>query len=413
MQNKLNKVFNSLARYPFIFLLLLSSIIQLNAQQWVIYDASNSALTNNFINSLHHHNDTLWVGTEDGLYSLQQNQWTAYLNQPFYDVRSITSTPDGTIWIGSFLNGLARFDGNVWTYFTTLNSGLQDDHIRALAYDTISSTLWIGTSGGLHAYQNNTWSYYSTANSTIPGNNIPCLATEQGILWGGTINNGMFQLSNGIFSAFTLVNSGIGDNTQLSIEIDSQGNKWISTPANGLSILSSSGAWSVFNIFNSGISSNSVNSAGFACNSSYIGTANAGLATFGTWITYNTSNSALPNDEVRAITNQEDTLYIGTYGGGLAVFKPCFNTSIKEVEPQIEWNVYPNPTRNLLNLYFNKVNNNPYNAILYDSKGVLRLTLEVISQKQSIDLSLLESGQYFLRLEIEGKRFTKKILKLD
>lgn len=391
---------------PIIVLLLLS--FQLNAQQWVIHDNSNSGLYNNFINCLHYNSDSLWIGTENGLYSFQNNNWTHYSNQPFYDVRALTSAPDGTIWVGSFLNGLAKYANYTWTYFNTTNSGLKDDHIRALAYDTTSATLWVGTSAGLHAYQNSTWTDYTTTNSNIPGNNIPCLAIEQGTLWGGTINNGFFQLTNNQFTTYSLSNSGIGDNTQLDVVIDQQGNKWIGTPANGISVLSATGNWSIFNYSNSGIS-NSISSFGFTCGETYVGNSSAGLTIFGSWTHYHTFNSPLPRDEIHALANQGDTtLFIGTFGGGLVVYKPCQTTSIETIAPSIEFNLFPNPATDLLNLYFNQAPEKACQSIVYDVKGNPILTTWSSDKNQSIDLSSLDAGQYFVLVEVDGVQFARK-----
>jgi len=392
---------------------MLCTAVQLNAQQWTIYDSSNSNLGNNFVNCLLFHNDTLWAGTENGLYSFQNNLWTDYPNQPFYDVRSLTIEPNGKVWVGSFLNGLANFDGTTWSYFTTANSGLQDNFIRALAFDTVSTSLWVGTSGGLHSYQNTNWTYYNTNNSMLPGNNIPCLAIEQGTLWGGTVNNGLFELTNNVFTQYSLANSGIGDNTILDIAIDNTGNKWLATPANGLSVLSNVATWSIFHIFNSGLSSNSLSSVGFACNNSYLGTSTIGLSTFGSWVDFTTSNSGLPDNDIKAMSYDMDSLlFIGTLGGGVAVFNPCFTTNLEDPIETITFSLYPNPTTRYLNLYFNKSPNNDCLLSIYDVSGRLVHKTKIQKREQSIDLNQLTAGQYFLHFEIEALQFTQKLIKL-
>jgi signal transduction histidine kinase/ligand-binding sensor domain-containing protein len=80
------------------------------------------------------------VETSDYLMDL----WTSDDNLPGTSVTSVTQTPDGYLWIGTF-NGLARFDGVRFTNFDPANTrALKHARVTGLFTDD-EGTLWINT----------------------------------------------------------------------------------------------------------------------------------------------------------------------------------------------------------------------------------------------------------------------------
>ena len=155
--------------------------------------------------------DLLWVGTEksglayygDNIYKFQSDligDVTAMAQLPdstvcygtgdkgiigysgqlaSQKVSCMTTTPDGSLWVGSKQNGLTRIKNGVSTIYSTKQEGektLIDDHINALTSDK-SGNLWIATSGGLQVYnpKMNTFSSYTRENKMLTTNNITCL----------------------------------------------------------------------------------------------------------------------------------------------------------------------------------------------------------------------------------------------
>jgi len=110
----------------------------------------------------------LWVGTDNGLHRLRVDYdrsrrelsfptWREYrlehgLNSIF--ITALTFDDQGNVWVGSRA-GLTqlRTTGRLVTTFTTENSGLIDDRVESLMYDSSAGTLWIGTFGGLGRLQ--------------------------------------------------------------------------------------------------------------------------------------------------------------------------------------------------------------------------------------------------------------------
>ncbi|HSH02700.1 MAG TPA: hypothetical protein VLL52_09300 [Anaerolineae bacterium] len=75
---------------------------------------------------------------------------------------------NGDLWLGT-TNGLQRFNGQTWTYYTT-NEGLSDNNIQALSVNPHNKIV-IATSAGVDIYDNGQWSYNpffsSTCNSPL------------------------------------------------------------------------------------------------------------------------------------------------------------------------------------------------------------------------------------------------------
>lgn len=70
--------------------------------------------------------------------------------------------------------------------------------------------------------------------------------------------------------------------------------------------------------------------------------------------------------------------------------------------------VYPNPTQNFINIKLDK-DISKFKAVLYNAAGQILLTTE---NKSTIDISNLNNGVYFLKIESEnGRPITKKIIK--
>ena len=96
-------------------------------------------------------------------------------------VRAMTTTKDGSLWVGSPQNGLTRIhNGSATIYSAQRDSNntntLIDDHINALCSDRTGS-LWIATNGGLQVFnpRMNTFSTYTKESGKLNTNVITSL----------------------------------------------------------------------------------------------------------------------------------------------------------------------------------------------------------------------------------------------
>lgn len=188
----------------------------------------------------------VWVGTDnDGLYAIHNQGVKHYENtdQPTSvpnTILCIRETPDGQLWLGSYLNGAALFDrktGKCRYLNTQTDNSLSSNKIYCMADDK-KGGLWIGThSGGLYKYDVARQSF--TAHHFQHGGNESGLSNswinallyeEEGLLWIGTFGglNCLNTMTNTIY-AYVKEKSNLPSNTVFSLQKDRQGKIWIGT----------------------------------------------------------------------------------------------------------------------------------------------------------------------------------------
>jgi len=311
-----------------------------DGDDWTVYNIENSGLPSNAINALSFDGSSggLWIGTNDlwnmdgiggegGLaYRSVGGDWTVYNTDnsglPDNWVTTLFFNSSGGLWIGTDEDGLAYLrDGDDWR---TYNPGLPEDMVRALSFDGSSGGLWIGAYFGGLAYRSvgGDWTVYNTKNSPLPSNDISTLSLNGG-LWIGTYRDGLVYRSvGGNWTVYNTKNSELPSNNIYALSFDSSGGLWIGT-GNGLTYRSVRGNWTVYNTDNSGLPSNKIYALSFDSSGGlWIGT-RGGLAyrsSSNDWTVYNTDNSGLPDNwYVSALSfDSSGGLWVGTLNGGLA-----------------------------------------------------------------------------------------------
>jgi hypothetical protein len=183
-----------------------------------------------------------------GKYDIQTNEWTIYPvdgDLPDYPIQFLAVSYD-KVWLimrdGNAPNVLFFFDGNTFTDYTPLLSGLTvtnmvsskfDDKVYILTnqgilqpatneiwntqnsglpndtvYDLTEETpnrIWIGTRNGLAKKELNTWTTYNTSNLNITSNQITDVeATNGNGVWftsNSNIQNGLYRFNNNQLSS--------------------------------------------------------------------------------------------------------------------------------------------------------------------------------------------------------------------
>jgi ligand-binding sensor domain-containing protein len=100
---------------------------------------------------------------------------------------------DSACWIGTDACGLARLSplSGEMTYFTNQNSPLPSNSVRCLAIGP-SGVKWIGTDEGLARFDGALWSIFRTDNAPMPSNSVSCLALDDsGNVWVGFTSGGV------------------------------------------------------------------------------------------------------------------------------------------------------------------------------------------------------------------------------
>ena len=320
-----------------------SGLVKFDNANWTVFNKSNSSIFSNEVRfTLIDENGIKYfamgtgglgwcVGSENGgLQKFDGALWTKYTtsNSGFPDdiANCAAVECNGAKWFGTS-QGVAKFDGNVWTTYNTSNSGLPSDYINQISID-INDNIWIGMPGdGIGMYNNSSWTFYNTTNSGLPSDYITSFVIgSNGIKWIGT-GMGLARFDGTNWIVYNTSNSGLPNNFITSLATDSSNNIWIGIDGFGISKFDGT-SWSVYNTSNSGLPSNAVRRIVFDHdNNLWAGTASSGIVKYNgsSWTVYNTSNSGLPNNFINAALaiDFSNNLWMGSntfYNGGLTKF---------------------------------------------------------------------------------------------
>ena len=115
-------------------------------------------------------NGTLWLALPNGLGEVVHGRFNTVIpGGPLYQDDSfnvLTGGADGSIWAGTFSNGLWRYKNGEARLFTAAD-GLSSSQIRSLYFDA-QGTLWIGTlDGGLNAFRDGMFVSYRARDGVL------------------------------------------------------------------------------------------------------------------------------------------------------------------------------------------------------------------------------------------------------
>lgn len=197
--------------------------------KWVLYNSSNSALSNNQVNAIAiDKNDVKWIGTADGLIQIKGAVWTVFnnINSPLPSsfIRALAVESEGTLWVGTDA-GLARFSKGQWSVYTRDNSILESNSITCMTYDAKNKLTYIGTDEGIIKIDsNNSWEFIYVSDLTLS------LATDlQGNLWAGVFNPFAFagkirKYTKGQWVSYSLPDIGYASAFPYSLTADLENN---------------------------------------------------------------------------------------------------------------------------------------------------------------------------------------------
>ncbi|MDP3469751.1 MAG: two-component regulator propeller domain-containing protein [Daejeonella sp.] len=197
--------------------------------EWVIYNKSNSNLTDNQINALSiDKNDVKWLGTANGLIRINAESWDSFNSAnsllPSNNIRAITVTDQGMVWVGTD-KGIASYNGQKWSVFNSGNSVLASNSITCITYDQKNGRVWVGTDEGIvRIDKDGQWTLIYLTDLVIS-----LTSDREGNLWAGMFNPFSFtgkikQYKDGKWTSFILPDIGFPSAWPYSIASDLNNN---------------------------------------------------------------------------------------------------------------------------------------------------------------------------------------------
>ena len=178
----------------------------------------------------------LWFATEDGV---TRYDGTTFILEPIEDGSEMFIDSGGNLWVGSWDNGLHKYDGKGWTQYTREHDELGSDQITWIL-ETRDGNIWFGFEGGMTEleggicrYDGQTFRNFTTQDGLA--SEVVRVAHEdgKGSLWLGTVKGIVKYDSQPVqdssrFQAITEADGLISNNIS-SILSDSDGNLWFGT----------------------------------------------------------------------------------------------------------------------------------------------------------------------------------------
>ncbi|MCF8258460.1 MAG: T9SS type A sorting domain-containing protein [Flavobacteriales bacterium] len=397
------------------------------ATQWEHYSEFNSGLPSNATTTLETSDSGVWVGTGSGLAHYDGTTWMSFTTEnsgiPSDQINDIHVDAEGAVWVATY-EGLGVYRDRVWEVFNTENSMLPSNLVRCLTSDH-EGNLWIGTwGGGLVSFGTTGWASYTSENSALPSNGIYDVAVDiDNRIWMGTYSGGAAVLEAGSVTVFDTQNSGLPQNNVRSVAIDDDGAIWLGTE-NGLARLAFDGEveWQVFTDLYFGYSVHAFRDIVKGADGILWFATDAGLFTFqgGSFQILHTSNSDIAaNSCVAVAADPQGNVFVAHPNHGVSAYNPNGVTlDIKPGKLQLNMEVFPNPTTDVLTVKIPLKGDSQYGLMVMDLTGRTVISGTTVSApdgqtvQQTLDVSGLPVGTYLLTVrsanDIASAPFVKR-----
>ncbi len=173
------------------------------------------------------------IGTRSGAYRWKDGRCDFIpLGDGPESISTLAHGTDGTIWFGTFGQGLygLRADGSLREYDQA--NGLLEYGVRALLVDA-RGRLWIGSKFGVNTLDGDRLRSY-TIHQGLPNDNIWCLFQDRdGGIWLGTDGAGVLRYAGDRFVTWT-VSDALCSDLIMTMCADARGDLWLGTYGNGV-----------------------------------------------------------------------------------------------------------------------------------------------------------------------------------
>ena len=268
---------------------------------------------------------TLWVATNNGLYSVKNKTLVSHFDKhsglPDTQVHSLLLTNQNRLIVGTNEGAYAFNDG----YFTLLHKELAQESITSMLEDK-NNDIWFGTQKhGIFRLSEHGLEKLDD-NKGLPNNRISALYQDkEDSIWVGT-SSGLFRLIEAPFITLTK-DHGLAGNYIRTVLAHSDGSLWVGS-SKGLNKLNKKKVASILPLVTTSDSSSSVKSilslAQGKNGQVLVGTYNSGVykVVGNTMQPFINKNQGLPSNEVRSLLfDSKENIWIGTASGLVKITK--------------------------------------------------------------------------------------------
>lgn len=230
-----------------------------NAGAWIVWENDNSGVSLQFMyRAGADQSGNVWFGYDGACsvtkYSHATNSWTNYnlyaLGQiscgAGSGIKNIRIDADNNVWVCG-LAGLAKFDQTNWTFYSYLNTPMEQGFVYDIAFDAFGNK-WIGTEHGLFKFDGTNWTKYDHTNTALIGESaIALLFDKSGTLWVSSVDltypspSGLCSFDGTTCTQYTTDNSGLPEKYVNDLALDTLGNIWVLTQGRGAAIFNPDG----------------------------------------------------------------------------------------------------------------------------------------------------------------------------
>jgi signal transduction histidine kinase len=177
---------------------------------------------------LQDHQGTVWAGTWDGLYKLENGTFNGLSDGVSigWQVLAMYEDEAGDLWLGQqAFSGITRLRNAERTVVPIPGTSANLD-VRSIMEDH-DDNLWVGTSeDGLYRVHDGKFTHFGRKDG-LGSDSIWCLHVDDGgVLWVGTCRGGLSRWDKGHFTTWTTKN-GLLNNVICQILEDARGNLWL------------------------------------------------------------------------------------------------------------------------------------------------------------------------------------------
>ncbi|WP_242133911.1 T9SS type A sorting domain-containing protein [Aestuariivivens marinum] len=286
---------------------------------------------------------------------------------------------DDKIWVTAH-NDLYEFDGTELIGYDWSNTGMTLSAFSSIAVDD-QNNKWLGLTSGF----------------IYPGRAMPpmYLVKFDGVQFTMLTTDCLNQVEGMIYS----------------IDISTEGIVWMGTIGNGL--ISFDGTnWEVYNSSNSGLPHDLLwNVTVEGANIIWMST-ESGLTRFDgiTWETFNLDNSIMPSNTINSILVDDNaTKWVGTEKGLISFTGNNLDVSNYQYS-QLQFNLFPNPANDFITLKL-PLEVTDSTVEIYNTLGKSMKSFKTLEKTINIDVSTFANGLYFIRLQTANGVAVKKFVK--